>query len=127
MTLYETAHAPRPNGHYCQAIAAGDLVFLSNQLPINPDAGDIPDGVDAQARQAIVNCGEILAAAGLTLGQVVSATVQVTSMDDWGTIDRIWAEVFGSHRPARSVVAVAALHLDARIAIQMTATRAIGG
>lgn len=124
MIPYETERAPRPNGHYCQAVESGGFVFLSNQLPLDPKTQQVAPGVIEQTRQAISNCREILASAGLTLDDVVSATVQVTSMDDWGVIDRVWADMFGSHRSARSVVAVAGLHLGAEVAVQMTAARA---
>lgn len=120
-----TREAPPPNGHYSQAVATDDRVYLSNQLPLLPDgSGRMPEGAAAQARQAIANCRAILAAVGGDLRDVVTATIQVTDMAAWPEVDAVWAEAFGDHKPARAVSAVAQLHLGALVAVQMTALRA---
>lgn len=119
-----TPEAPPPNGHYSQAVATEDRVYLSNQLPLLPDgSGRMPEGAAAQARQAIANCRAILAAVGGDLRDVVTATIQVTDMAAWPQVDAVWAEAFGDHKPARAVGAVAQLHLGALVAVQMTALR----
>jgi reactive intermediate/imine deaminase len=126
MRSIETVGAPRPNGHYSQAIAANGLIFLSAQLPIIPGTNPtIPDGIEAQARQAIYNSRAILEAAGAGLAHVVSASIYVTDIENWPRVDTVWAEVFGDCRPARGVFCVNALHLGASIAIQMIAAAPI--
>ncbi len=114
--------APAPNGHYSQAVVANGLVFLAAQLPLSADP-DEPLSADlaAQTRQVVTNCRNILDAAGSGLGHVVSATVYLTDIEGWPVVNSVLAEAFGSHRPARAVAGVAALHLGAMIAIQMTA------
>jgi 2-iminobutanoate/2-iminopropanoate deaminase len=122
LILIETPNAPPCNGHYSQAVVAGGLVFLSNQLPLIPGTpGLMPEGLEAQVRQVLANCEAILRAAGSGLDRVISASVQVTDMAGWPVVDLLWAESFGLHRPARGVTAVAALHLGALVAVQMTA------
>jgi 2-iminobutanoate/2-iminopropanoate deaminase len=122
LTLIETPDAPPCNGHYSQAVVTGGLVFLSHQLPLVPGSpGLMPEGLEAQVRQVIANCEVILRAAGSGLDRVISASVQVTDMAGWPVVDMLWAEAFGLHRPARGVTAVVALHLDALVAVQMTA------
>jgi 2-iminobutanoate/2-iminopropanoate deaminase len=120
--MIEAAGAPMPNGHYSQAIAASGLIFLSAQLPIIPGTNlTVPDGIEAQARQAIDNSRAILEASGAGLAHVVSASIYVTEIEHWPRVDAVWAEVFGDSRPARGVFCIDALHLGASIAIQMIA------
>lgn len=122
MRILETGAAPTPNGHYSQAVVANGLIFLSAQLPIVPGTnGSIPDGIEAQARQALYNLRAILEASGANLACVVSASIYVTNIADWPRVDRVWAEVFGDCRPARGVFGIETLHLGASIAIQMIA------
>jgi len=117
-----TPAAPAPNGHYSQAIVFGELVFLSAQLPLDPD-GAIPADVSAQALQALANCGAILDAAGSGLDQVLSVTLYLADVAHWASVDRAFAAVLGDHRPARAMVPVPALHLGAQVAAQMIAAR----
>jgi reactive intermediate/imine deaminase len=117
-----TTDAPPPNGHYSQALACGDLVFLSAQLPLVA-GGRMPPGVREQADQVLRNCAQILQAAGSGLDQVVSLTLYVTDLAHWTCIDQAVGAAFGAHRPARAVLAVPALHLGAQVAAQMIAAR----
>ena len=124
MRYVRTLAAPQPNGHYSQAVVVGDMIYLSNQLPITPmTGGSIPSGVAAQTRQAIANCQAILRAVGSDLARVVSVSIQVTDMAAWTEVDAAFAEAFGEHRPARGVAEVSRLHVDAQVAMQMTAIR----
>ena len=111
MKTVTTPAAPLARGHYSQAIVHGGLVYVAGQLPLVPDAPERrPEGFEAQARQVIANVAAILAAADSGLDQVLRATVYIADVAHWPAFNAIYAECFGSHRPARTVVPVAGLH-----------------
>lgn len=115
--------APTPNGHYSQAVVANGFLFLSMQLPIQAGSQPmIPPAMEDQVLQALRNCSAVLESFGSALDLVACATIYLTNMDDWPAVDRIFARFFGSHRPARAMIGVGALHLGARTAVQMVAT-----
>lgn len=111
MKAVSTPAAPIARGHYSQAIVHAGMVYVAGQLPIVP--GD-PErklaDFESQARQVIANVAAILDASGSSLGQVVRATVYIADVAHWPAFNRIYAEMFGEHRPARTVVPVAQLH-----------------
>ena len=119
-----TPAAAPPGGHYSQAIAHGDMLFLSGQLPIRPD-GRIAAGepFEAQARVALDNLTAILAESGLGPSHVVRVTAYLAGVSNWAAFDAIYAEVFGGAKPARSVVPVPALHHGCLIEIEAIAVR----
>jgi 2-iminobutanoate/2-iminopropanoate deaminase len=118
----ETDDAPRPGGHYSQGIVANGFVFVAGQLPIKPGGGNtIPAGIDAQTRQALANVDAILRAAHSGLDRVVSVTVYVTDISNWPEVNRVYAEVFGRHRPARVVAVSPQLHFGSLVEIQAIA------
>lgn len=108
MKAVSTPAAPIARGHYSQAIVHAGMVYVAGQLPIVP--GD-PErklaDFESQARQVIANVAAILDASGSSLGQVVRATVYIADVAHWPAFNRIYAEMFGEHRPARTVVPVA--------------------
>lgn len=115
----ESAEAPAPGGHYSQAIVANGFVFVSGQLPIKPGGGhEIPQGIEAQTRQALANVAAILRAAHSSLEQVVSVTVYVTDIANWPAVNKTYSEVFGNHRPARVVAVSPQLHFGSLVEIQ---------
>ena len=120
MKFITTENAPAAGGHYSQAVAANGFLFVAGQLPIKPGGG-MPDGIEAQTRQAIANVAAILKAAGSDLSRVVSATVYVSNIDLWPEVNRVYAEVLGSHRPARAVAVSPQLHHGALVEVQMIA------
>jgi 2-iminobutanoate/2-iminopropanoate deaminase len=118
----ETAEAPPPGGHYSQAIIANGFVFVAGQLPIKPGGrNEIPAGIEAQTRQALSNVDAILRAANTSLERVVSVTVYVTDITNWPEVNRVYADVFGKHRPARVVAVSAQLHFGSLVEIQAVA------
>ena len=122
MRSIETSHAPRPGGHYSQAVVHGDTVYVAGQLPIDPENPKAPPGDAAQqARQALSNVARILEAAGSGLDQVLQMTVYVSDVSHWGEVNRVYAEVMGEHRPARAVVPVGELHFGYLVEIQAIA------
>ena len=114
-----TSQAPRPNGHYSQAVVYQGQVFLSMQLPLSPEDGSLSEGLEAQVERVISNCNAILIAAGSGLSQVLSVTIYLAEVADWNHVDALFARRFGEHRPARGVVPVSALHLGAKVGMQM--------
>ena len=122
--IVSTASAPAAIGPYSQAIDLGSLVFTSGQIPIDPAAGTIPEGIEAQARQSLTNVKAILAAAGLEMDQVVKTTVFLKDMNDFAAMNAVYAEFFteGSY-PARSAVEVARLPKDVLVEIEAVAAR----
>jgi reactive intermediate/imine deaminase len=114
----------QPKGHYSHAAAAGGFVYVSGQLPIGPD-GTIDAGRSfaEQARLALANVEAALEAAGARLEDVVKVTVYLVSIEAWPEFNTIYAEVFGSHRPARAVVPVGPLHYGFALEIEAVAYR----
>lgn len=123
--MIETIHterAPQALGPYSQALKAGNLVFCSGQIPINPATNQIEAvTVEDQTRQAIANLQAVLAAAGLSLGNVVKTTVFVKDMNDFAAVNGVYAEMFGATKPARSCVEVARLPKDVKVEIECIA------
>lgn len=114
--------APRAIGPYSQAIKAGSLLFLSGQVSLDAKTGDM-SGVDitSQTRGAIENLRAVLAAAGVTLADVVKTTVFLKDMEQFAEMNRVYAEYFPSDPPARSTVEVARLPRNAMVEIEAIA------
>jgi 2-iminobutanoate/2-iminopropanoate deaminase len=119
-----SVHAPQPIGPYSQAIRAGDFVFLSGQIGIDPAVGKITAG-DAvgQATQALKNIRAILTAAGLTPEHVIKTTIFLADMNDFAAVNEAYGEFFRDDPPARSTVQVARLPMDAKVEIEAIAMR----
>jgi 2-iminobutanoate/2-iminopropanoate deaminase len=117
-----TPDAPAAIGPYSQAIKAGGMLFLSGQIPIDPQTGSlVSGGIEAQTHQVFRNIGEILKAGGATFDNVVSAGVFLADMNDFGRMNEIYATYFSSPAPARATVQVARLPKDCLVEIQVTA------
>ena len=121
MNVIATTDAPAAGGHYSQAIRANGFVFVAGQLPVVPEGAGMPDGAHAQTRQALANVDAILKAAGSGLDRVVSATVYVSDIALWPEVNQAYAEIFGDHRPARTVAVSPQLHHGALVEIQAIA------
>lgn len=113
-----------PVGPYTPLVRAGDLLIASGQLGLG-DAGLVDGGVAAQLRQAMTNLADLLEGAGASLNDVVKTTVFLVDMDDYATMNEVYCEMFGDHRPARSAVAVAALPIGALVEIEAWAHVAV--
>ena len=122
MRPIETDKAPLPRGHYSQALVHDGLVYLAGQLPNNPARPDAPPGdIRAQTRQVLDNVEAILQAAGSDLSQLLQVTVYVTDLSLWAEVNEVYGERLGTHRPARAIVPVAALHRGFQVEIQAIA------
>ena len=121
--IIHTENAPAAVGPYSQAIRTGNLLITSGQLGLIPENGILPEGVEAQAEQALKNIGAILEAAGFARTDVVKTTVFIRNMGDFGTVNEIYAAFFGNHKPARSCVEVSALPKNGLVEIEVTASK----
>ena len=115
--------APAAIGPYSQATEAAGLVFVSGQLPIDAATGDMPEGIEAQARQSLLNIQHILEAAGLTMSHMVKTTVYLQDMSLFGSMNSVYATFFEGDYPARAAFAVKALPKDALVEIECIAAR----
>lgn len=119
-----TAEAPAAIGPYAQAVAAGNLIFLSGQIPLDPDRGKLVEGtIEDETRQVLKNLAAVLAAEGLALAAIVKTTVYLTDLADFPRVNQTYAEFFTEPYPARATVQVSALPRGARIEIEAIAVR----
>lgn len=116
-----TEAAPAAAGPYSQAIKANGLVFVSGQLPLHPETGEMPDSVAGQTAQSLANIKAILAAEGLDMDDVVKCMVFLTDMDRFGEMNTVYADAFGDAAPARSAYQVVRLPKDAKVEIEAIA------
>ncbi len=124
MYLNDAAHAPKAIGPYSQAVAAGNLVFLSGQIGISPESGEIVQGgIEKQAEQVLQNLKAVLAHAGVSFSNVVKSTIFLTNLAHFQAVNAIYEKALAGVRPARSTVQVAALPRGAEIEIEMVALR----
>ena len=114
--------APKALGPYSQALKAGNTIYCSGQIPINPATNTIEAiTIEAQTRQAISNLSNVLQAAGASLANVVKTTVFIKDMNDSAALNAVYAEMFGDTKPARSCVEVARLPKDVKVEIECIA------
>ena len=123
LQIIHTADAPAAVGPYSQAIRSGNLLLTSGQLGLDPATGTLPEGVEAQAEQALENIGAILAEAGYAKEDVVKTTVFIRNMGDFAAVNAIYANFFGDHKPARSCVEVSALPKGGLVEIEVIASK----
>ena len=122
-SIIHTVHAPAAVGPYSQAVLTGGLLLTSGQLGLNPETGILPEGVEAQAAQALQNIGAILAESGYERTDVVKTTIFIRNMGDFAAVNRIYAGFFGDHKPARSCVEVSALPKGGLVEIEAIAAK----
>ena len=124
MKAINTEKAPAAIGPYSQAIEAGNLIFVSGQLPINPATGAFAEGgIKELTRQSLTNMKNILEQAGSSLSKVVKTTVLLADMGDFAAMNEVYAEFFGKPFPARSAFAVKTLPKGALVEIECIAEK----
>lgn len=122
--IVHTPAAPAAIGPYSQAVQLGGMLFTSGQLGLDPETGELADGVERQAELAMRSLGEILKAAGLTYADILKTTVFVTDLSDFAAVNGVYQRFFDGGYPARSCVQVAALPKGGLVEIECVAARA---
>ena len=121
--VVKTNQAPSAIGPYSQGIQVGNLFFFSGQIPLHPETGEMPDGIIAQSKQAFENVKGWLESQNLDFENVVKTTVFLDNMDDFATVNEIYATYFKEPYPARSAIEVAKLPRGALIEVEVIATK----
>ncbi|MHC4290143.1 MAG: RidA family protein [Planctomycetota bacterium] len=118
MNIIKTTQAPEAIGPYSQAVVAGNLVFCSGQIPLDPATMTLVGQTAAeQTAQVLTNLSEVLKAADSGLEKVVKTTVFLSDMNDFAEMNEVYAKFFGDHKPARATVEVARLPKDVKVEI----------
>src|SRR5687767_2709648 len=122
LSAVSTGSAPKALGPYSQAVRAGQFLFVSGQVPIDPATGELTQGdIADQTRRALENVGEILKAGGASFQNVVRTTVYLADLSDFAAMNEVYATVFTAPQPARSTIQAARLPRDARVEIDVIA------
>ena len=121
-----TSEAPEALGPYSQAVVAGEWVFASGQIPIDPATGELIDGgISDQTDRVMKNLAAVFREAGISLNQVVKTTVYLADMGTFGEMNEVYAKHFGDHRPARATVQTGALPKS--VGVEIDAIAHLGG
>lgn len=123
MKIIQTNSAPAAVGPYSQAVETDNFVFASGQIALNPATGEMAEGIEAQAHQALKNAQAVIAASGAKWENVIKTTVFITNIDDFGKVNKIYATYFKQPYPARSCVEVSKLPKGALIEIEVIAAK----
>ncbi|KZS93042.1 YjgF-like protein [Sistotremastrum niveocremeum HHB9708] len=125
INFVSTQNAPPPIGHYSQATSANGFVFVSGCVGMDPKTGSIVEGgIEAEAKQALINLREIVKSSGSSIDKVVKTTVFMKNMSDFPVMNKAYAEIFGDHKPSRSAVEVARLPKDVLVEVECIALSA---
>ncbi len=122
LKVIHTNKAPAAVGPYSQAIQAGNMLFISGQIPLDPATGELIQGsIEDETKQCLENLKAILEEAGTSLEKVIKVTVFIKDMNQFGRINAIYEEYFSKHKPARACVEVARLPKDVNVEIELIA------
>lgn len=121
--IINAENAPAAVGPYCHAVEAGNFVFTSGQIGLDPSTQELAEGIEAQTKQVLENLKAVLKAAGLTLSDVIKTTVFLDDVSDFGVVNEIYETYFNDSKPARSCVEAGALPKGALIEIEVIAAK----
>lgn len=121
--IINAENVPAAVGPYCHAVEAGDFVFTSGQIGLDPNTQELAEGIEAQTKQVLENLKAVLKAAGLTLSDVIKTTVFLDDVSDFGVVNEIYETYFNDSKPARSCVEAGALPKGALIEIEVIAAK----
>ena len=121
--IINAENAPAAVGPYCHAVEAGNFVFTSGQIGLDPNTKELAEGIEAQTKQVLENLKAVLKAAGLTLSDVIKTTVFLDDVSDFGVVNEIYETYFNDSKPARSCVEAGALPKGALIEIEVIAAK----
>lgn len=122
-----SAHAPSAIGPYSQAIALGNMIFVSGQLPLDPTTGHLETGIIDQTRRSLKNIKAILEQENCGMEDIVKTTVFLSDLNDFSAMNEVYSEFFSAPYPARAAVQVAKLPKDALVEIEAIAARVFNG
>ena len=117
------SNAPAAVGPYVHAVKTGDTLYTSGQLGLVPSTGELPEGIEAQAKQAMENLKAVVEAGGMTMSNIVKTTVFLADMNDFAKVNAIYATYFEGDAPARSCVQVAALPKGGLVEVEAIAVK----
>ena len=121
--VIHTENAPKAIGPYSQAIEANGMLFISGQIPVNPENGQIPEGIEAQTEQVMKNIGAILTEAGYNYENVVKSTCLLSDMANFKAMNEIYGKYYAENPPARAAFAVKTLPLNVLVEIETIAVK----
>lgn len=122
--VIESANAPKAIGPYSAALNLGNMLFLSGQLPVNPQTNTMPEDITEQAKQSLSNLKSLVEEAGFSLADVVKTTVFLTDMADFAKVNEVYSTFFAQPYPTRSCIAVKSLPKDAKIEVECICVKA---
>jgi 2-iminobutanoate/2-iminopropanoate deaminase len=123
VTSVHTDNAPKAVGPYSQAAIAGELIFCSGQIGIDPQSGEVVVGIENQTHQVMKNISAVLAAASSDMEHILKTTIYLSDMNNYGKVNELYGSYFTVHKPARATVEVARLPKDVLIEIDAIATK----
>ncbi len=123
MNYISTDKAPAAIGPYSQAVNIGDIIYTSGQIPLNAYGALVEGDIATQTKQVLTNLSEVLKEGGSSLDKVIKTTIFLSNMEDFADVNKVYAEFFGTHKPARSTVAVKTLPLKVGIEIEAIAIK----
>ena len=118
MNIIQSPDMPISNGHYSQCVEHNGLLYLSGQLPINPETKSIADNIEDQINQALSNINAVLLAAGCSKNDVIQVRIYVVGVHHWDKVNEVYSHFFEEHRPARCIVPVPELHFGSLVEIE---------
>lgn len=121
MKIISTSKMPKANGHYSHCIEHNGILYLSGQLPFNPETQTMPEGIEKQTDQALKNVERILIEAGSSKDNVLQVRVYIPDIQDWDKVNEVYSNFFGNHKPARSIIPTRELHFGAFIEVEVIA------
>merc|ERR1719471_407298 len=119
--IYRSSKAPAPIGPYNQAVRVDDVLYISGQIGLNPETGEMVESLEEQTVQSLDNIAQILQLAGATFNNVIKATVFLSDINDFTAVNEIYANYFTENYPARAAIQVAALPKGAKLEIEAVA------
>ncbi len=123
-TVIQTRKAPEPVGPYSQALAVGDFLFCSGQIPLDAETGELIQGsIEEQTKKVMENIQAVLEAAGLSFNHIVKCGIFLTNMDEFAQVNSVYSRYFSNEPPARSCVEVSRLPKGVDVEIEVIATR----
>lgn len=121
MRLVNANHAPKALGPYSHGVSTGELLFTSGQIGIDPDSGELREGLGEQTRQVLANLEAVLEAGGSEKGRVIKTVIFLSNIEYFKEVNEIYGDFFSPHKPARSTVEAAALPMGALVEIEAVA------